>query len=55
VGCGDAEMLEHIQRVKTPAYAVGIDFREGLIKHDAINIYVEMQKTYHLRIKVLTA
>ena len=38
VGCGDAEMLEHIQRVKTPAYAVGIDFREGLIKHDAINI-----------------
>jgi len=38
VGCGDAEMLEHIQRVKTPAYAVGIDFREGLIKHDTINI-----------------
>ena len=38
VGCGDAEMLEHIYRVKIPAYAVGIDFREGLINHDAINI-----------------
>ena len=38
VGCGDAEMLEHMQKVKTPTYAVGIDFREGLINHDAINI-----------------
>ena len=38
VGCGDAKMLEHIQRVKTPTYAVGVDFREGLINHDAINI-----------------
>lgn len=38
VGCGDAEMLEHIQRVKTPTYAVGVDFREKLINLDAINI-----------------
>ena len=38
VGCGDAKMLEHIQMVKTLTYAVGIDFREGLINHDAINI-----------------
>jgi ubiquinone/menaquinone biosynthesis C-methylase UbiE len=38
VGCGDAEMLEYIQRVKTPTYAVGIDFREKLIRHNTINI-----------------
>lgn len=38
VGCGDAEMLEHMQKVKTPTYAVGIDFREKLIRHNIINI-----------------
>jgi ubiquinone/menaquinone biosynthesis C-methylase UbiE len=38
VGCGDAEMLEYMQRAKTPANAVGIDIREKLIRHNTINI-----------------
>ena len=38
VGYGDAEMLEYIQRVKTPTNAVGIDIREKLIRHNTINI-----------------
>ena len=38
IGCGDAEMLECISKVKNPACAVGMDIREKMIKHDTINI-----------------